>query len=182
MGKKVCSFSAKRLNCHGTDTIRREVASPSNTPSESDDVQVLQTLPGNAGRRKNSWLSSEEDSNDDEGKEEASNSGLFDDEEEKDDDAVGERTSTGSAFFDSVIAARGDVLTHPMQNHMDPSEAEQNEREIGESLRTNRDVGDADGNLLRVGHRGRGAACPLNSGDPEFHDALNKAVRQFVCI
>jgi len=148
--EKTCKTNAKRSNCCGTDAIWHEVTSPSNTPSESDDVQVLQTLPGNAGRRKNSWLSSEEDSNDDEGKEEASNSGLFDDEEEKDDDAVGERTSTGSAFFDSVIAARGDALTHPMQNHVDPSEAEQNEREICKSLMTNRDIGDADGDLLRV--------------------------------
>jgi len=178
VGEKICETNAKRSNYRGTDVIRREVASPSNTPSESDDVQVLQTLPGNAGRRKNSLLSSEEDSNDEEGKEEASNSGSFDDEEEKDDDAVGERTSTGSAFFDSVIATRGDALTNPMQNHMDPSEAEQNEREICKSLMTNRDIGDADGDSLRVGHGGRGTACLPNSGDPEFHDALDKAVRQ----
>jgi len=61
---------------------------------------------------------------------------------------------------------------------MDPSEAEQNEREICKSLTTNRDIGDADGDSLRVGHRGRGTTCPPNSGDPEFHDALDKAVRQ----
>jgi len=95
VGEKNCKTNAKHSNYRGTG----EVASPSNTPSESDNAQVLQTLPGNAGRRKNSLLSSEEDSNDDEGKEEASNSGSFDDEEEKDDDAVGERTSTGSAFL-----------------------------------------------------------------------------------
>ena len=65
-----------------------------------------------------------------------------------------------------------------MQNHVDPSEAEQNEREICKSLITNRDIGDANGDSLRVGHRGRGTACLPNSGDPEFHDALDKAVRQ----